>query len=90
MSIVEVYNETVQDLLREDTRGLDLRCVGNMIHIPDITEVCVKSTDDVKAVIEMGEKNRSVAETKMNSTRYTCSCWHPSTCLATFASHYAI
>ncbi|KAK7482767.1 hypothetical protein BaRGS_00025933 [Batillaria attramentaria] len=68
VSMVEIYNETVQDLLTSDAKTLELHAVGNMVRIPDITEMPIETVKDVKAVMDMGEKNRSVAETKMNST----------------------
>ena len=68
--MVEIYNETVQDLLTEDAKTLELHAVGNMVRIPDITEMPVESVKDVKTIMDLGDKNRSVAETKMNSTRY--------------------
>ncbi|PVD25252.1 hypothetical protein C0Q70_15750 [Pomacea canaliculata] len=68
VSMVEIYNETVQDLLTSECKVLELHAVGNQIRIPDITEMVVESVKDVKAIMEMGDKNRSVAETKMNST----------------------
>lgn len=70
VSMVEIYNETVQDLLTSECKVLELHAVGNQIRIPDITEMVVESVKDVKAIMEMGDKNRSVAETKMNSTRW--------------------
>ncbi|XP_070193578.1 uncharacterized protein [Littorina saxatilis] len=68
VSMVEIYNETLQDLLTEDVKTLELSMVGNMVRIPDITEMTVESVKDVKKIMELGDKNRSVAETKMNST----------------------
>lgn len=67
--MVEIYNETVQDLLTTDTKTLELHAVGNMVRIPNITEMPVENVKDIKAIMDMGDKNRSVAETKMNSTR---------------------
>lgn len=68
--MVEIYNETIQDLLTEGAvKTLELHAVGNMIRIPNITEIQVNSVNDVKDVMALGELNRSVAETKMNSER---------------------
>lgn len=67
--MVEIYNETVQDLLTADAKTLELHAVGNMVRIPNITEMPVEGVKDIKAIMDMGDKNRSVAETKMNSTR---------------------
>ena len=40
--MVEIYNETVQDLLTTDARTLDLQMVGNIVKIPNITEMEVR------------------------------------------------
>ena len=72
VSMVEIYNENVQDLLTEDAKTLELHAVGNQVRIPNICEMVVETVKDVKNVMDMGDKNRSVAETKMNSTRYIC------------------
>ena len=69
VSMVEIYNETIQDLLTEDTKPLELHAVGNVVRLPNMMEMPVTSVQDVKNIMELGDKNRSVAETKMNSTR---------------------
>ncbi|KAL8595184.1 hypothetical protein ACOMHN_013857 [Nucella lapillus] len=68
VSMVEIYNETVQDLLTTSAKTLEIHTVGNMVRIPDMTEMPVACLKDVKEVMELGDKNRTVAETKMNST----------------------
>ncbi|XP_076447474.1 uncharacterized protein LOC143284568 [Babylonia areolata] len=68
VSMVEIYNETVQDLLTTSAKTLEVHAVGNMVRIPNITEMAVESLKDIKEIMELGDKNRSVAETKMNST----------------------
>ncbi|XP_060587224.1 kinesin-like protein klp-3 isoform X2 [Ruditapes philippinarum] len=68
VSLVEIYNETIQDLLTNDAKTLELRTAGNKVQIPGLTEHEIKNVDDVKRIMAMGDKNRSVASTKMNST----------------------
>lgn len=69
MSLIEIYNETIQDLLSKDAKTLDLKTAGNKINIPGLTEVEIKNLDDIKKAMAMGDKNRTTASTKMNSTR---------------------
>ena len=68
--MVEIYNENIQDLLTSDARVLDLKAQGNKIVLPGLTEMVVDNKDDIDTVFSMGDKNRHVASTKMNSTRY--------------------
>ncbi|KAK3602941.1 hypothetical protein CHS0354_039359 [Potamilus streckersoni] len=68
VSIVEIYNETVVDLLNSDAKVLELRTAGNKVNIPGITEIPIKAVDDIKKIMKMGDKNRTTASTKMNST----------------------
>ena len=69
--MVEIYNETIVDLLTPSTSVLDLKAQGNKIVLPGITELTVENLDDIDNILSMGQKNRSVASTKMNSTRYS-------------------
>ncbi|KAK3796846.1 hypothetical protein RRG08_015008 [Elysia crispata] len=68
VSMVEIYNETVQDLLTSDARTLELQMVGNVVRIPNITEMGVSQVSDIKDLMKLGDSNRKVASTKMNST----------------------
>lgn len=56
--------------MTSDAKTLELRTAGNKVDIPGLIEYEIKNLDDVKKVMAMGDKNRSVASTKMNSTRY--------------------
>jgi len=67
--MVEIYNEAIHDLLSSKVGQLDIRAQGNKIVLPGITEEAVESIDDINHIIDMGQKNRSVAATKMNSER---------------------
>jgi transcription antitermination factor NusG len=48
VSLIEIYNETIQDLLSKDAKTLDLKTAGNKINIPGLTEVEIKNLDDIK------------------------------------------
>ncbi|ELT88482.1 hypothetical protein CAPTEDRAFT_157378 [Capitella teleta] len=67
-SMVEIYNDTIQDILSHDVNQLELRSQGNKIHLPGLTEMLVENLDDINEIMDLGEQNRSVASTKMNST----------------------
>ncbi len=68
--MVEIYNETIQDLLSSDCSILEIRTQGNKIHLPGLCEMFVESQDDIDDIVRVGQKNRRVAATKMNSQRY--------------------
>lgn len=68
VSLIEIYNETIQDLLTTDAKPLELRTAGNKVSIPNLKEVVIRNLDDIKKTMAQGDKNRTVASTKMNST----------------------
>ncbi|XP_041348791.1 kinesin-like protein KIN-14E isoform X2 [Gigantopelta aegis] len=68
VSLVEIYNENVVDLLTKDAKIVELHAAGNNIRIPNLTEQPIDSLKDIKRLMDMGDKNRSTAATKMNST----------------------
>ncbi|XP_033745446.1 kinesin-like protein KIN-14E isoform X2 [Pecten maximus] len=68
VGLIEIYNETVVDLLSDDAKVIDLKTVGNKVNLPGLIEIEIKSPDSIKSVMKKGDKNRSVASTKMNST----------------------
>ncbi|GFS02052.1 kinesin-like protein [Elysia marginata] len=55
VSMVEIYNETVQDLLTSDARTLELQMVGNVVRIPNITEMEVSRSHLVLMINVSGE-----------------------------------
>lgn len=69
VSMVEVYNETVRDLLSENSSSqqLNIQMRNKQLVITDVTEVDVKSADDIKSIMQKGDMNRSVGATKMNT-----------------------
>ena len=69
--MLEVYNEHLQDLLSDkaEKESLDIKMQGKKLSIKGLTEVEVTCEDDITKVMDTGDANRSVAATKMNSTR---------------------
>jgi len=67
--MVEIYNESIHDLLSSKLTGLEIRAQGTKIALPGMTELSVETSRDIDEIIKLGEKNRSVASTKMNSQR---------------------
>jgi len=67
--MVEIYNEAVHDLLSASVNGLDIRAQGNKIVLPGMIEMPVRSIKDIDEIMKLGQKNRAVASTKMNSQR---------------------
>ena len=58
VSMVEVYNETVRDLLSENSSSqqLNIQMRNKQLVITDVTEVDVKSAEDIKRIMEKGEQ----------------------------------
>ena len=67
--MVEIYNETIVDLLVDGVKTLDIRTVGNRIVIPGLSEMFVENNTDIQVIMALGDRHRSVAATKMNSIR---------------------
>jgi len=68
--MVEIYNETIHDLLSSKLPSLEIRAQGAKITLAGMTELPVETARDIDEIIKLGEKNRTVASTKMNSQRY--------------------
>jgi kinesin family protein C2/C3 len=76
VSLMEVYNETIRDLLTSDEKGknLDIKSGPLGQHCPDATTQTVRCLDDVLQVIAVGNANRATAATNCNehSSRSHC------------------
>ena len=74
--MIEIYNETISDLLLPPEEihrpRLQIQKSGRDVTIPGLTEVEVKGIGDIEKVIRIGDKNRRVANTVMNTNRYVC------------------
>ncbi|XP_025086603.1 carboxy-terminal kinesin 2-like isoform X2 [Pomacea canaliculata] len=69
-SFVEIYNETLRDLLgnhKEDTK-LEIKLTGkdNAVTVTNLTTVTVSSEDQIHRLLHKASLQRSVAETKCN------------------------
>lgn len=73
VSMVEIYNEAVQDLLvpsaRRPKKGLEIRESQQLgIYIDGVIKRAVDSYPTIEAVMEEGTDNRTVGSTLMNAT----------------------
>ncbi|KAM4597327.1 kinesin-like protein KIFC3 isoform 1-T2 [Fundulus diaphanus] len=70
VSMVEIYNETLRDLLRENpTDKLDIKMNpdgSGQLYVPGLTEIVVRSPEDINRVFELGHVNRATACTNLN------------------------
>ena len=69
MSMCEIYNEVVADLLKKDNKPLNVFTAkgGKDVVIKGITEEHIKSPQHVFELLEKGFQNRSVSGTDMNA-----------------------
>eukprot|EP00003_Mantamonas_plastica_P001305 TRINITY_DN1093_c1_g2_i2.p1 TRINITY_DN1093_c1_g2~~TRINITY_DN1093_c1_g2_i2.p1 ORF type:complete len:570 (-),score=202.76 TRINITY_DN1093_c1_g2_i2:56-1765(-) len=72
LSMLEIYNEQVRDLLAKKPTpkgGLKVRSVPKLgVQVVGLSKVPVSSYDEINSWIENGTENRTVAATKMNAT----------------------
>ncbi|CAL8123332.1 unnamed protein product [Orchesella dallaii] len=68
-SYLEIYNENIRDLLSKDqNQFLELKeNKEKEVFVKDLTSLVVRDADDMDRVMTIGNKNRSVASTNMNS-----------------------
>ncbi|XP_041849632.1 kinesin-like protein KIFC3 isoform X2 [Melanotaenia boesemani] len=70
VSMVEIYNETLRDLLRDNpTDKLDIKMNPNgsgQLYVPGLTENVVESPEDINKVFDLGHVNRATACTNLN------------------------
>lgn len=68
--MLEIYNDSLNDLLTKSaSAALDIRVQGKSVSVPGLTQIQVQTEADILNVMEMGEKNRKIASTKMNTQR---------------------
>ncbi|KAH9509555.1 Kinesin-like protein kifc3 [Bulinus truncatus] len=75
-SVMEIYNETLRDLLNVDTTNkleIKMRQEGGL-YVPGLESVTVSTLSEVNKLFEIGRKNRVTASTNMNehSSRSHC------------------
>jgi len=68
-SYLEIYNEEIRDLLSKNPKQkLELKDhPDGGVFVKDLSNMIVKGKEDLQNVMEMGQKNRSVASTFMNN-----------------------
>ncbi|TKS65311.1 Kinesin-like protein KIFC3 [Collichthys lucidus] len=70
VSMVEIYNETLRDLLGENpTDKLDIKMNpdgSGQLYVPRLTQFTVQSAEDINRVLELGHVNRATACTNLN------------------------
>ncbi|XP_060923548.1 kinesin-like protein KIFC3 isoform X2 [Limanda limanda] len=70
VGLVEIYNETLRDLLGENpTDKLDIKLNpdgSGQLYVPGLTEFPVQSPEDINRVFELGHMNRATACTNLN------------------------
>ncbi|MCQ2819823.1 MAG: hypothetical protein MJ252_21370 [archaeon] len=67
-SMVEIYNEKVNDLIEVERTDLNIRETPNKeIFIENLSEVEIKTVEDFYNMLDTGNKNRKVAFTNMNA-----------------------
>mmetsp|Transcript_37657 Transcript_37657/g.70406 ORF Transcript_37657/g.70406 Transcript_37657/m.70406 type:complete len:785 (-) Transcript_37657:95-2449(-) len=68
-SYLEIYNEEIRDLLSKTPKAkLELKDhPDGGVFVKDLSNLIVKSAADLRSVMEVGQRNRSVASTLMNN-----------------------
>eukprot|EP00924_Labyrinthula_sp_SR-Ha-C_P004504 snap_masked-scaffold_1-processed-gene-2.38-mRNA-1 protein AED:0.03 eAED:0.05 QI:0/-1/0/1/-1/1/1/0/685 len=70
-SFLEIYNEEIRDLLYEGSRkensNLKLKEVAGLVEVMGLTYHTCENELDLREVLAIGNKKRSVGETKMNA-----------------------
>ena len=68
VSVIEVYNEQIRDLLSSSVgaKKLEVRRGDKGNYVPDLTEVAVHGDDEVLELMAISDKARSMTSTNMN------------------------
>lgn len=74
LSLIEVYNEQIRDLLSTSATNLSVLQTSEGIHIPGLTALHVNNTQECLDRMKQGMENRSTGSTAMNerSSRSHC------------------
>jgi kinesin family protein 5 len=68
VSFVQIYCEVLGDLLNPVNRSLSIRERAGNVFVEGLSKSEIKSFQDLKVLLDMGEKNRATAATLMNAT----------------------
>ena len=67
VSYSEIYNETVNDLIDTSKKNLEIReAPGGGIFVNNLSEITVTNIEKAMQLLNKGENNRIIAETKLN------------------------
>ena len=67
VSYSEIYNETVNDLIDSSKKNLEIRESANKgIFVNNLSEIIVTNVEKTMQILNKGESNRIIAETKLN------------------------
>ncbi|XP_052387647.1 kinesin-like protein KIFC3 isoform X4 [Carassius gibelio] len=70
VSMVEIYNETLRNLLGDNpSEKLDIKMCpdgSGQLYVPGLTEFTVESVEDINKVFDLGHVNRATACTNLN------------------------
>ncbi|KAH8259781.1 hypothetical protein KR026_010262 [Drosophila bipectinata] len=66
VSYLEIYMEELRDLLKPNSKQLEVRERGSGVYVPNLHAINCKSVDDMVRVMQLGNKNRTVGFTNMN------------------------
>lgn len=68
LSVFEIYNESILDLLSTESKTLDIRLQENgKIYIQDLVCMKCESFNNAEATLEKAQQNRKVGDHKLNS-----------------------
>ena len=66
VSYAEIYNETVNDLIDTSKKNLEIRESPRGIFVNNLSEITVTNVEKAMQLLNKGENNRIIAETKLN------------------------
>ena len=74
VSYLEIYNESVNDLLDTSKKNLEIREGKKGIYVENLTEIRVDTPEIAFNLVKQGDSNKIIAETKLNdkSSRSHC------------------
>jgi hypothetical protein len=67
-SFLEIYNETVRDLLNNTEHALVIQDSMGGVVVPDLQEFAVADSENLHEIIDYGNSRRTVAATLANKT----------------------
>ncbi|KNC22948.1 hypothetical protein FF38_13754 [Lucilia cuprina] len=66
VSYLEIYMEELRDLLKPNSKHLEVRESSSGVYVPNLHSITCKSVDDMMNVMKVGNKNRTIGFTNMN------------------------